>query len=262
MSSLLENVIPEFELFLLVFIRVSGLFFITPVFGVRSVPIVFKIGLTLFMSYIVIGFDTLPADLRLDTFVQIAYYAVSELFIGFVLGFISILAFSAISMAGQLIDTHLGFGLVHIFDPQSGMEVSLMGKFKNVLAIMIFFSIEGHHTLVRIVTGSFALIPIGNVRLQQVANWGLVELFIGYFELAIQIAIPVIAASIIVEMVFGIIVRTVPQMNIFVLGIPIKIVIGLIALYFLIPVFVSLMGELFSDMLESMQNFIRRMAYQ
>ncbi len=262
MASILENLIPEFELFLLVFIRISGLFLIIPVFGVRNVPVVFRIGLALFISYSVIGFHTLPANVRMDTYVQLAYYAISELIIGFVLGFIAITAFSAISMAGQMIDTHLGFGLVHILDPQSGMEVSLMGKFKNILAIIIFFTIDGHHTLLRIIIESFELIPAGNVRLQHVIVLGIVELFVDYFVLALQIAIPIIAASIIVEMVFGIIVRTVPQMNIFVLGIPIKILIGLIAFYFLVPLYVALMGEVFGDMLDSMQYFIRRMALQ
>jgi len=260
MTTLLERIIPEFELFLLVFIRISGLFLIIPVFGVRNVPAVFRIGLALFLAYIVIGFQILPLNVRMDTYLHIAYYAFTELLIGFVLGFIAIIAFSAISMAGQLIDTHLGFGLVHIFDPQSGMEVSLMGKFKNILAIIIFFTIDGHHSLIRILINSFDIIPAGNLRIEPIITPEIIELFVNYFILALNIAIPIIAASIIVEMVFGIIVRTVPQMNIFVLGIPIKIVIGLIALYLLIPVYVSVMEGMFGDMLETMQNFIRKMA--
>jgi len=260
MTTLLERIIPEFELFLLVFIRISGLFLIIPVFGVRNVPAVFRIGLALFLAYIVIGFQILPFNVRMDTYLHIAYYAFTELLIGFVLGFIAIIAFSAISMAGQLIDTHLGFGLVHIFDPQSGMEVSLMGKFKNILAIIIFFTIDGHHSLIRILINSFDIISAGNLRIEPIITPEIIELFVNYFILALNIAIPIIAASIIVEMVFGIIVRTVPQMNIFVLGIPIKIVIGLIALYLLIPVYVSVMEGMFGDMLETMQNFIRKMA--
>jgi len=262
MTAILERIIPEFELFLLVFIRISSLFLIVPVFGVRSVPVVFRIGLALFLAYIVMGFQSLPINVRMDTYLHIAYHAFTELLIGFVLGFIAIIAFSAISMAGQLIDTHLGFGLVHIFDPQSGMQVSLMGKFKSTLAIIIFFTIDGHHTLIDILVESFDIIPVGNIRLEPAIALGIVELFVNYFVLALVIAIPIIAASIIVEMVFGIIVRTVPQMNIFVLGIPIKIVIGLIALYLLIPVYVNLMGGMFGDMLESMQNFIMKMAIQ
>jgi len=260
MTTILERIIPEFELFLLVFIRISGLFLIIPVFGVRNVPAVFRIGLALFLAYIVIGFQILPLNVRMDTYLHIAYYAFTELLIGFVLGFIAIIAFSAISMAGQLIDTHLGFGLVHIFDPQSGMEVSLMGKFKNILAIIIFFTIDGHHSLIRILINSFDIISAGNLRIEPIITPEIIELFVNYFILALNIAIPIIAASIIVEMVFGIIVRTVPQMNIFVLGIPIKIVIGLIALYLLIPVYVSVMEGMFGDMLETMQNFIRKMA--
>jgi len=260
MTTILESIIPEFELFLLVFIRISGLFLIIPVFGVRNVPAVFRIALALFLAYIVIGFQILPLNVRMDTYLHIAYYALTELLIGFVLGFIAIIAFSAISMAGQLIDTHLGFGLVHILDPQSGMEVSLMGKFKNILAIIIFFTIDAHHSLIRILVDSFDIIPAGNLRIEPIITPEIIELFVNYFILALNIAIPIIAASIIVEMVFGIIVRTVPQMNIFVLGIPIKIVIGLIALALLIPVYVSVMGGMFGDMLETMQNFIRKMA--
>jgi flagellar biosynthetic protein FliR len=260
MANILERIIPEFELFLLVFMRVSGLFLIVPIFGTRNVPVIFRIGLALFVSYLIIGFQALPVNVRLDTYTQLAFYALTELIIGFVLGFVALLAFSAISMAGQLIDTHLGFGLVHMLDPQSGMEVTLMGKFKNILAIIIFFTIDGHHKLISIVAGSFNYVPAGNVRIDTVITLGMIELFVNYFVLALTIAIPIIAASIIVEMVFGIIVRTVPQMNIFVLGIPIKIVIGLIALYLLIPVYVAFMGDMFGNMLDTMYNLIRKMA--
>lgn len=259
MEIILERIIPELELFILIFMRVSGLFLIVPIFGARNIPVIFRIGFALFLSYLIIGSQSLPANVRPDTYTQLAFYAMTELVIGLVLGFVTLLAFSAISMAGQLIDTHLGFGLVHMLDPQSGMEVTLMGKFKNILAIIIFFTIDGHHALISIVAGSFDHIPAGNVRLGTVVTLGMIELFVNYFILALTIAIPIIAASIIVEMVFGIIVRTVPQMNIFVLGIPIKIVIGLIAIYLLIPVYVAFMGDMFGDMMDSMYNLMRKM---
>jgi len=260
MITVLERIIPEFELFLLVFMRVSGLFLIVPIFGSRNVPVILRIGLALFISYLIIGLQTMPENVRMDSYVHLAYYALTELVIGFLLGFVALLAFSAISMAGQLIDTHIGFGLVHMLDPQSGMEVTLMGKFKNILAIIIFFTIDGHHTLISIIVESFNIIPAGNVKIETVIALGMIELFVDYFIFALIIAIPIIAASIIVEMVFGIIVRTVPQMNIFVLGIPIKIVIGLVALYLLIPAYVAIMSGMFGDMLESMQNLIRKLA--
>jgi len=260
MVTILERIVPQFELFLLVLIRISGLFFITPFFGQRNVPMVFRIGLALFVSYIVVQMNTLPSEFFAESIMGFAFILMRELFIGIVLGFVSILVFSAITMAGQIIDIHLGFGLVNIFDPQSGMQVSLMGKFKNVLAIIIFFSIEGHHTLLRLIVDSFNVLPIGGFVFSSTLVFEIVSLFTYYFTLAIQISLPIIAAAMIVEMIFGIIVRTVPQMNIFVLGIPIKIVIGLLAIYLLIPFYIGFIGDVFNEMFSAILRIIEIVA--
>jgi len=256
MIEALEQIIPEFELFLLMFMRMSGLFLILPVFGTRNVPVIFRIGLALSLAYLVMRFYNLPDDFTMETYIQLAYFSLIELVVGLGMGYISIVAFSTLIMAGQLIDTHLGFGLVNIFDPQSGMEVSLMGKFKNIFAIVVFFAIDGHHALIMLIMESLEIIPVGDVRLDTGAFLGILEIFVYFFTFAVMISIPVIAATFLVEIIFGIIVRTIPQMNIFVLGIPLKIVIGLIALYMLIPVYMDVMEGMFGDMIRAMQDYI------
>jgi len=256
MIDALDRIIPEIELFLLIFMRMSGLFLVFPVFGARNTPVIFRIGLALLLSYLVMGFHNLPENLSMETYSQIAYFSLRELVAGFVMGYISILAFSTVVMAGQLIDTHLGFGIVNILDPQSGMEVSLMGKFKNVLAMIVFFAIDGHHALIRVLTESLTIIPVGDVQFDFRAFLGIVEIFTYFFVFAIMISIPIIAAAFLVEIIFGIIVRTIPQMNIFVLGIPLKIIIGLVALYMLIPMYIEVMEGLFADMLRTMHDFL------
>lgn len=260
MIELVSQAIPQFELFVLMFMRISGLFFIVPIFGARNVPTIFRIGLGLLITFLLFQFYNLPPNLEIDSFLEIGFVALSELVIGLLLGYISLLAFSSLIMAGQIIDTHLGFGIVSLFDPQSGMEVSTLGRFYNILSMIIFFSINGHHTLILLLIRTFDIIPLGDFRIDFNVFYSLVGVFIYFFLFAFIFSIPIIAAVIMIEVIFGIIVRTLPQMNIFVLGIPIKIVLGLLAIYLLMPIYSGVKVNMFDEMFTIMQSIIEGIA--
>jgi flagellar biosynthetic protein FliR len=164
------------------------------------------------------------------------------------MGYITTLFFSVVMTAGELIDNQIGFGMASLFDPQSNMQVPLFGNFLNVLAMLLFFSVDGHHTLIRILCSSFFRIPPGKISINPALGTMAAEYFSTTFVLAVQIALPAVAASLMAETALAVIMRTVPQMNVFVVGIPLKVILGMVVLIVILPVYRIVMGNVFDRM--------------
>ena len=248
MEQVLGDIYARFPVFLLVGLRVTGLFLMSPVFGRRNIPAGTKIGLALLISYMLIPILPLESSYALFNPYAYALECLKEFLLGLAMGYITTLFFSAVMTAGQLIDIQIGFGMVNIFDPQSNIQVPLFGNFLNVLALLIFFSVDGHHTLIRLLIVSFSRIPPGKITIHPVLGTMAAEFFVKTFALAIQIALPVIAASLMAEIALAIIMRAVPQMNVFVVGMPLKVILGLIILIVILPVYRVLLVNIFDQM--------------
>lgn len=262
MDLLLGEVTSGFEIFLLVLVRMAGLFLMSPVFGRQNVPAYLKLGLSLFLTYLVFSNRFLTNEMELWSFFEFGILVFREVLVGFVMGFLTTLVFSAILTAGQLIDTQIGFGIVNVIDPQSSIQVPMMGNFMNILALLVFFVLDGHHTLVKLIFGSYDLIPLGKATITQESTALVVKLFANSFVLALKIALPIVAITFLSEVAFGILVRTVPQMNIFIIGIPIKIFIGLIAILLFIPVYIGSLNGVFDGMFNDIWKVLRGMVYR
>lgn len=248
-----------FPVFLLVFVRMTGLFLMSPVFGRQSVPNYLKWGLSLLLTYIVFSNRFLESQLEFETFLEFGVLVLREIFIGFTIGFISTIFFSAIWIAGQLIDTQIGFGMVNVIDPQNSIQIPLMGNFKNILALLVFFVLDGHHTLIKIIALSYDIVPLGEAKVTQELTNLIVKFFANSFVLAVKIALPIIAITFLAEVAFGILVKTVPQMNVFIVGIPIKIFIGLIAILIFLPIYISSLKGIYDNMFSDISRALRGM---
>lgn len=262
MSLLLGQVITGFEVFILVFVRMSGLFLMSPIFGRQNIPAYLKIGFSLMLSYMVYSSMFLNVQIEILSFYAFGILAFKEILIGFVVGFITTLIFASVWTAGQFIDTQIGFGMVNVLDPQNRMQVPLMGNFKNILALLVFFVINGHHTLIKLIFYSYNIIPLGEGMISQETSLMVARVFTNSFVLAIKIAIPIVAIAFLSEMAFGILVRTVPQMNIFIIGIPLKIFVGLIAILIFIPVYIGFLNGVFDGMFNDVEKALLRMSYR
>lgn len=259
MDLILGETMAGVEIFILVLVRMVGLFLMSPVFGRQNVPTYIKLGLSLFLSYMVLSSRFLSAEMEIRNFFEYGILIFREVLIGFVMGYITTLIFSAIWTAGQLIDTQIGFGIVNVIDPQSSIQVPMMGNFKNILALLVFFALNGHHTLIRVIYGSYDLIPLGEGAITQELSIVIIELFANSFYLALKIALPIIAITFLSEVAFGILVRVIPQMNIFIIGIPIKIFIGLVTMMVFIPIYISSLNGIFDEMFSDMGKALWRM---
>lgn len=170
--------------------------------------------------------------------------------------------FSALLLAGQLIDTHIGFGVVNVLDPHHNIQIPLIGNFYNVLALVLFFAMNGHHSLIRLLVYSYEVMPPGKVSIDSNISIVILGMFIEYFVLGVKLAVPVIASAFLAEVVFGILIRVMPQMNIFIIGLPFKILLGLAMLFFMIPVYVNLFEGVFDNMLKAIRSVIQGMGIQ
>lgn len=244
--------------FLLIFVRISGLFISAPIFGSRNISVYIKAGLALAISYILFPlFSTTTARIP-EQFLPYMILVTGELFIGIILGFVSSLVFSAVQMAGQLLDMQVGFGIVNIIDPQSGHQVPLIGNFKYILALFVFLGSNGHHVLLSALVASFKLIPVTGVVLQPTLANLMTDMVQGIFIIALKISLPVLSALLLTDVALGVLARTMPQMNIFVVGVPGKIIIGLFVLSLVFPFYVIFLEVVFNGMYKDIYSLLNQ----
>lgn len=234
--------------FLLVFVRITGIFMMTPVFSSHNIPGHVKASLALIITYILFPLVFNNTAVIPDHFLAYMFMVVGELIVGLILGFVSSLFFSAIQMAGQMLDMQIGFGIINMIDPLSGQQAPLIGNFKYILALITFLSINGHHVLLSALFASFKLIPVTGVVLPVALAEFMVNMVSWMLIIAVKISLPVIVALLLTDMALGILARTMPQMNIFVVGVPGKIIIGIFVLSIALPFYIFFLEMAFDGM--------------
>lgn len=259
MENMLQQYAHRFPILMLIFCRVIGLFIMSPIFSRQNIPTYWKIMFSVFLSYIIFSFDSTHITLNISGPLQMFIFIIKELFLGFIFGYITTVVFSAILLAGQLIDTQIGFGMVNILDPQNNIQIPLLGNFNNIIALMLFLIIDGHHVLIDLLIVSFETVPMGKIVINPEIYHTLVIIFKKSFELAFKMSLPIVGAALVTEGALGLMSKSIPQINIFAIGIPAKIFVGLITLFFFIPAFIALLGESFSGMFIDIKKLMEAM---
>ncbi len=254
----------QFLPFLLIFIRVSGVLFAAPLFGDRMVPIQVKIGLGLFIALILT--PTLsgsgqagPWPLTTPEPFVLFYMASTELLVGLIIGFCTRLFFEGVQLAGQLIGFQMGFSMSNVLDPISGAQTPILGQLELFLAILIFLSINAHHILIRAMVNSFQLIPPLKFQPQGILVERVMALAGKIFILAIQIGAPVIAVTIFVNVFLALMARTMPQMNVFMVAMPLSIALGLFVLAMSMPFLAQVLKQNFYNLDRTLLFLMRGM---
>ena len=256
MLETLQNLLPlQLDVFLLLMLRVSALIFTSPIFGRRNIPAMVKIGFCLLLTYILyVSYPmAAPLDYGGSVFVY-GFMCLKELAFGLILGFVTTAFFGLVFTSGQIIDMHMGLGMAGVTDVQNEIQVPMVGNLLNLILILAFFGVNGHQMLIRILSITVKQIPLGQVVISPDIGLAAAEVFALTFLLAVNVAMPVIAAALLGEVAMGILLRTVPQMNVFVVGIPVKLLIGLLMLLVMMPVFVGFTGTIFSNMYTAIEQ--------
>lgn len=260
MTQIFLNALP---IFLLIFCRVTAFFVISPIFSYSSVPTIFKIALGFFISLItftVLG-DIQPV-IAVDGLYVIAI--MREVLIGLMLGYIVYVFFAAVHTSGGIIDLQMGFAMANVLDPQTGATVAITGNFKYMILMLVFLMMNGHHLLITGLMESFKFLPLDNNWYSKMADGSLIQLVIEAFTkslvLGLQIATPVMVAIFITDIGLGFLAKTAPQFNVFVIGFAIKIAVGLLIMFIILPRMGNVFNSLFSIMFDYVERFFGMMS--
>lgn len=248
-----------FDVFLLVFVRMTGLFVVAPIFGRRNIPAYFKIGFSFFVALILVNTTAIQNFQNEESILAYTLLVMKEFIVGMSIGFVAYIAYTAIYIAGEIIDMQIGFGIVNVMDPISNIQVPVTSNIYFIICMLLFLSINGHHMIIKALFDSFTSLPLGSAVFDASLADGLIAVFTSVFTTGFKIAAPVIATILITDIALGTISRMVPQLNIFVIGMPLKIFIGIVILIITIPMFVQIMDTVFKEMDGSILNYIKEL---
>lgn len=213
-------------------IRLSAVFLATPIWSSSQMPITVRLLFLLLLSLaLALGLSPQQAgSIDLTDFFSLLFAIASELALGVLLSLGIVMAFGAISVAGRLLDIQIGFGIGQVFDPISRQQLPMLTTVFNQLAIVLFFSLNGHHALLRGLALSVEYFPLGRAWPIRASYTAIVKQVGALFSLGFSLAAPIVFCLLLIELALGVIARNLPQMNMFTMGIPVKIVLGLAAL--------------------------------
>lgn len=233
---------------LLLFVRMTGLFLLSPVFGRRNVPARLKAALALAMTVILSAAFPPARDFSAGPTIAYALDVVLELLVGLLMGYATLVFFSVTNIAGQVIDVGMGLGVGSVLDPQTSMQTPLTGMLLNFTMLMYFFVNDGHLKLIRLLYTSLRIVPVGGVQLSGNLALMAAEQFYLAFALAASLMLPMIGAALLTETAMGIMMRAVPQLNDYMVGIPLKIIVGLGMLILMQPLYSAFCNRVFEKM--------------
>ena len=219
---------PEFKSFFLILIRVSVILFLFPIFSSRLIPVLAKSGLAFIITIILFPVINDKMGEFPDTLCGMVQLMIAEFIIGMILALLVQIFFEGIRMMGQLVGFQTGFAITNILDPQSGMQVSILSNMAYFVAMTIFLVLNGHHILLSAMRESFEIITVGSLSLNKQIFQKIIDTSADMFVIAIKIGAPAIAILLFTKVVFGLITKLIPQMNIMIVAFPVQIVIGLL----------------------------------
>ncbi len=250
----LDIMVSQLSVYILVFCRVGGMIFFNPLLSRRSIPAQFKVGMVLGLTLIIVPyFDYTLIPQFTD--LKFVLMMMSELFIGVCMGFIFITFYFMIFAAGDMIDMGIGLAMAKAFNPDLSIQSSVSGNIFQLFFVIYFFVTNSHLVLIRIIVASFDLVNLGTVTLSSSISQFMLTLFVNVFILSIQLALPYITAAFVVEMSMGILMKMVPQINVFAINFPFKILFGMVWIFLFAQATSDFLLTYMNNMLMSMQNF-------
>ncbi len=247
----------EFWSFMLVLTRVLGLFMTAPVFGTRSTPPRVKIALGGLIAYALMPQLEAHVGAAPSNVLSLIGQLAGETVLGVCLGMMAQLLISALEMAGHYIDTQMGFGMINILNPLSEHQTSTMGQFLQQLGTVIFLILGGHLFLIRTLANSFATIAPGGAHFGGDLMAMPAKIATDMLLVAFKVAAPAAAVLLAVDVAFGVIARTMPQMNIMVVGLPLKIIVGMATMAILLPAVAAVVSSLLPQIGGSMTTLLQ-----
>ena len=248
--------IPDPIATLLVLSRVGGLVMTAPVFGHTLLPIRVRLGIALALTVVVIAAVPPPAALP-TTFLGMVGALIMEVALGALLGSVAQFIFAGVQIGGQLAGVQMGFGFATLIDPQSHAQTTVVAELQQLLVLFLFLVLDIHHALIAALIDSFRAAPLGAVVLAGAGLQEAVRMAAELFVLGLRVAAPVMTALLLSNLALGVIARTVPQLNVFVIGFPVNIGLGLFVMGAALPFTVRLLAQQFDGVEPALNSLVQ-----
>jgi len=225
-----QDVLQNFDIFLLVLARMAGMVLVNPVFGRKGLPMMVRMGLVLSLSLFVLPAAELQAvAVSGFTTFGMAEAIIKEVMMGLAIGYVFQMFFSMLYVAGDVLDTLFGFSMGKVMDPISGIQSSVFAQFINVFFFLYFFATGSHLLMVKIFAYTYEVVPVGVTGFVSNALLSyLINLFGSVFGMVIRLTLPFAAAEFVLEVTMGVLMKLIPQIQVFVINIQAKILLGLL----------------------------------
>ncbi len=237
------------------FMRIGAMFAAVPIFSAKSVPVRIRVSFAFFITWMLVPVIPEPPVVELIS-AQALIISIHQVLIGVAMGFILQMVFSAFVIAGQSIAMAMGLGFASMIDPQNGMQVPVISQTLLIMATLIFLALNGHLVLIEVLANSFQTLPVGMFVPSREGLWQLVSWGSNMFAGGMLIALPAVAALLLVNLAFGVTTRAAPQLNIFAVGFPVMIMVGLAFLILTLPTITTHLSNLLTEAFDLIERFL------
>ncbi|MCZ2109845.1 MAG: flagellar biosynthetic protein FliR [Dehalococcoidia bacterium] len=235
--------------FLLILIRVSGMLVSAPLLSHKGIPSWTKVGFAVFFALVLVPLTAGSAPEPPSTLAPLVEAVLRETLFGLALGLTMNLVFIGLQLASRIVGVQMGFGMGAVLDPITGAEFGTFDQFYALLVTLVFFTINGHHIVILTLAETLRAIPLGTFDPTTVEVHGITALIAGLTVTAVRLAMPVMAALFLADLGLGFVARTVPQVQVLVVGAPVKIALGVVVLGAALPATMTLMNGVINTQL-------------
>ncbi|MSS62997.1 flagellar biosynthetic protein FliR [Velocimicrobium porci] len=255
MSFTVENV----EFYMLVIVRISAFLAVAPFYSITNVPRKLKVGLATFLGIMMISMiDYTP--LKYNGVIGYGLLVVKDAIVGLVLGYMASICTYILNFAGQLIDMEIGFSMAQVLDPTTRLQTTVTGNYYSYMVMLLMMVTNMHYYILSAILDSFRLVPVGDVVLKGSLYEIMGQFMSDYFVIGFRIVLPIFAATLVINVVLGILARVAPQMNMFVIGMQLKIFAGLIILFLMVDMLPQVADFIFKEMKNMMSIMMAALA--
>ncbi len=242
-------------LFLLMLIRITGMVVSAPFFGQLGVPVQLQVGCAVTFSLILFPLYSAHAQIPADNLWVFSWIAAQEFVLGMLIGFTANMVFAAVQLAGSHVTTQMGLGVAHLIDPVTQEQSALMGQFYFLLAMFLFLSLNIHHGLIQAVARSFELMPLAHgFSGGEMVVARLMSMAADIFVLSVLLVMPILGILLLQEIALAFVSKVLPQMNIFMTALPLKVGMALLLIYGTIPYTQEVLGGAYQDLIGHMMG--------
>ncbi|MBD7909831.1 MULTISPECIES: fused FliR family export protein/FlhB family type III secretion system protein [Clostridium] len=243
----------------LILVRITTFFFVVKIFYPRGTPVILKAALGIILSLAVASRIDSKVVLEISNNYMLVVAIVSEVMSGLILGYIINVIFEIVKMAGAFMDAQLGLSMMSMLNPSDNSNSTLLSNLSYYMAAVIFFIVDGHHVLIKCIITSFDVVHVGQSILYGDTFYIILDSFIKYFIIGVRIAIPIIIIGLITDLSMSLVSRTVPAINVMVLGMPVRLAVGLITFVVFLPIMIKLIISTFGTIPDILSKLLKSM---